>query len=337
MSLSRFLLAGGAVATLALAGCSSDGASTDTSGSGDGDASLTVGASFYPLQFVAERVGGEDVEVSSLISPGVEPHDAELSPSVVRSMQSMDTVLYLTDFSAAVDEAVETTGARALDAHHIVEEHAADVAAHAESEHDHEDGHAHEGEDEHTDEDHAHEGEDGHDHDHGAADPHFWLDPTLVAEFADDVVAEFSELDPDHAADYEARGEELKGELSSLDDSFTQGLEICERRDVFVSHEAYGYMAVRYDLHQEGLSGLDPEAEPSPARVREIRDLVQDTDATTIFTESLVSASVADSLAEDVGVTTAVLDPLESITDGDDYLGVMTRNLEALRAGLDCS
>ncbi|GIG55501.1 metal ABC transporter substrate-binding protein [Demequina activiva] len=316
--------------TLVLAGCATE--STPENASGGGDASLAVGASFYPLQFVAERVGGEDVEVVSLISAGVEPHDAELSPAIVRSMQSMDSVLYLSEFSAAVDDAIDTTGVRALDAHHIVEEHTEAVAARAESEHDHEDGAAHDEDEAHEDE--AHADDDGHGH--GDADPHFWLDPTLVSELADDVAAEFAELDPDNAADYEARGEELKGELAALDDSFTQSLEICERRDVFVSHEAYGYLATRYDLHQQGLSGLDPEAEPSPARVREIRDLVEDTGATTIFTESLVSANVADSLAEDVGVSTAVLDPLESITDGDDYLGVMTRNLEALRSGLDC-
>jgi zinc transport system substrate-binding protein len=333
MSLPRILLVSGVLGTLALAGCSADATSGDGATSAGGDAALTVGAAFYPLQFVAERVGGEDVAVESLVSPGVEPHDAELSPATVRSMQSMDTVLVLSDFSAAVDDAIETTGVRALDAHHIVEEHTAAVAAHAEADHDHQDGTAHEDEAGHEDEAHAEED----DHDHGAGDPHFWLDPTLVAEFADDVVAEFSELDPANAANYEARGEELKSDLTTLDDSFTQGLEICERRDVFVSHEAYGYMAVRYDLHQEGLSGLDPEAEPSPARVREVRDLVEGTGATTIFTESLVSADVADSLAEDVGVTTAVLDPLESITDGDDYLGAMTRNLEALRTGLDCA
>jgi len=335
MPLSRTLIAGASVGLLALAGCSSasddDGAASDNP-----DASLVVGASFYPLQFVAERVGGDDVDVTSLISAGVEPHDAEMSPATVRSMQNMDTVLYLADFSAAVDDAIETTGVRSLDAHHIVDEHEGDVVAHAEADHDHESGEAHEDDEDH---DHADEesDEDAHDdHDHGAADPHFWQDPTLVAEFADDVVAEFSELDPDNAADYEARGEELKAELNDLDAAYAEGLAVCERRDIFVSHEAYGYLSARYDLHQEGLSGLDPEAEPSPARVREIRDLIEGTGATTLFTESLVSAAVAESLASDVGVTTAVLDPIESVTEGDDYLGVMERNLEALRTGLAC-
>ncbi|WP_297081335.1 metal ABC transporter substrate-binding protein [uncultured Demequina sp.] len=338
MSLPRFLVAGACVGILSLAGCSSS--SGDASSFDNPNASLVVGASFYPLQFVAERVGGEDVAVSSLIAAGVEPHDAEMSPATVRSMQGMDTVVFLSDFSAAVDDAIETTGVRSLDAHHIVDEHVGDVVAHAEADHDHETGEAHEDDDHDHAEDEAHEDEeegDDHDHDHGAVDPHFWQDPTLVAEFADDVAAEFSELDPDNAASYEERAEALKADLTDLDAAYTDGLAMCERRDIFVSHEAYGYLSARYDLHQEGLSGLDPEAEPSPARVRAIRDLVEDTGATTIFTESLVSANVADSLAEDVGVSTEVLDPIESIAEGDDYLSVMERNLEALRTGLDCS
>ncbi|WP_084077997.1 metal ABC transporter substrate-binding protein [Demequina sp. NBRC 110057] len=316
MNVTRPLIVGGAVGSLLLAGCSADTSSADADAS---EASLSVGASFYPLQYVAEAVGGDDVAVTSLIAAGVEPHDAEMSPATVRSMQDMDTVLFLSDFSAAVDDAVDTTGARSLDAHHIVDEHGEEEAEHEDETH----------------EDDEYASEDGHDH--GTLDPHFWLDPTLLAEYAEDVVAEFSELDPDNAASYEERGNALIADLDALDQSFTDGLATCERREIFVSHEAYGYLGLRYDLAQEGMSGLDPEAEPSPARIREIRDLIEDSGATTIYTESKVSAAVAESLADDAGVTTAVLDPLETIADGDDYIAVMTRNLEELRTGLDCS
>lgn len=353
MRTSLSVIAGGALGALVLAGCSTGDTSDDTpsadstSGAASSGAVLAVGASFYPLQFIAERVGGDLASVTSLAPPGVEPHDMELSPSAVRSMQDMDTVLFMSDFAPAVDDAIDSTGVRSLDAHAIVDEHGADVAAHAEGDHeghDHatDDGHA---DNEHSDEDHAEDEhaeesteDDGHEgHDHGAADPHFWLDPTLVAEFAEDVAAEFAELDPDNAQTYEDNAAALLTDMDALDASLGEGLAMCERRDIFVSHEAYGYLAARYDLQQEGLSGLDPEAEPSPARMREIRDLVEDTGATTVFTESLVSASVAESLAEDAGITTQVLDPIESVVDADDYIQVMTRNLESLRTGLDCS
>ncbi|WP_144276185.1 metal ABC transporter solute-binding protein, Zn/Mn family [Demequina sp. NBRC 110053] len=323
------ILAGCAVGAFLAAGCSPAGSTDDASGSTD--AALTVGASLYPLQFVAERVGGDSVEVVSLIATGVEPHDAEISPAMVRQMQSMDTVLTLSDFSAAVDEAVDATGVRAVDAHAVVDEHGPEVAHHAEESHA-TDGHDHE------DEDHAHEDEDSHEgHDHGALDPHFWTDPSIFAEFVPAVVAEYSELDPDNAQAYADNGDRLVAQLTELDDAFSEGLATCERREIFVSHEAYGYLAMHHDLVQEGLSGLDPEAEPSPARVREIRDQIAGTGATTIFTESLVSSAVAESLASDLGVTTDVLDPIESAVDGDDYIAIQERNLDAMRSGLGCA
>ncbi|MFV0633312.1 metal ABC transporter substrate-binding protein [Demequina sp.] len=306
-----------ALTFVCLAGATSLAACAPSEPAEEGDSALTVAAAFYPLQFVAERVGGDIVTVESLMPPGVEPHDAELSPAVVRSLQDVDTVLYLSEFQPAVDDAIGTTGARSLDAHHVVEDHAAEHA------HDEDSG--------------SDEGESDDGHDHGSTDPHFWTDPTLLSAYVEDVTAEFSELDPDNAATYEANAQALITDLDDLDQAFEDGLATCERDDVFVSHEAFGYLSERYGLHQEGVAGLDPEAEPSPARIREIRDLVAQTGATTVYSESLVDASAIEALAADAGVETAVLDPVEGVADGDDYLAVMTRNLEALRTGLGCS
>lgn len=342
MTSPRPLLVGGLVGALVLAGCSTDDSSADgsagtTTDGASENAVLSVGTAFYPLQYVAERVGGDLVEIQGLIGSGVEPHDAELSPKTVRDIQEMDTVLFQSDFQPAVDDAIATTGVRSLDSHHIIDEHGEEVAEYAEeSAHDDhaeyeaaEDSH-----DDHADE----ESEDSHEgHDHGSLDPHFWLDPTLLAEYAEDVVAEFSELDPDNADTYSANGDALLTDLDAVDASYFDGLETCERDDIFVGHEAFGYMALRYDLDQEGIAGIDPEAEPSPARVREIRDMVEDTGATTIYTEDLVSASVAESIAEDVGVGVLVLSPIETVAEGEDYLSVMEANLENLRTGLGCS
>ncbi|WP_082093481.1 metal ABC transporter substrate-binding protein [Demequina sediminicola] len=330
MTSPRILITGSLLGALALAGCSAADSETDSDTSAAANTSLTVGTAFYPLQYVAERIGGDLVAVETLISAGVEPHDAELSPKTVRDMQSMDTVLFLSDFQPAVDDAMETTGARGLDAHHIIDEHGAEEAEH-EEESDHDD-HDHDEETETTEEESSHD-----DHDHGSLDPHFWLDPTLLAEYADDVLAEFSELDPDNAETYSANASQLLTDLDAIDASYSDGLATCERRDIFVGHEAFGYLALAYDLTQEGLAGLDPEAEPSPARVREIRDMVEDTGATTIYSESEVSADAAEAVAEDVGVDVLVLSPIETVADDEDYLGVMESNLEALRTGLGCS
>ncbi|MES1171322.1 MAG: zinc ABC transporter substrate-binding protein, partial [Actinomycetota bacterium] len=102
-------------------------------------------------------------------------------------------------------------------------------------------------------------------------------------------------------------------------------------------HEAFGYLASRYNLEQVGIAGIDPEAEPSPARLLEIRKVVEDTGTTTIFTEALVNTAVADAIARDTGATTTILDPVESVTGDDDYPAVMARNLENLRTALGCA
>ncbi len=279
------------------------------------DAALTVAAAFYPLEYVAERVGGDLVSVSSLTPPGVEPHDVELSPAAVRDMGNADLVLFIKAFQPAVEDAIEATGVSAFDA--------TDVIDLAETEHD-------DAEEPHAD------GDEDDGHGHGSEDPHFWLDPAILADYANAVGEEFAALDAANADAYRANAATLAAELEELDETFSTGLARCERRDIVTSHSAFGYLAHAYDLHQVGIAGIEPDTEPSPARLREIGQLIRDTGATTVFTEQLVSARVAEAVAQDTGVTTAVLDPLETAANGDDYRSVMLRNLDALREALDC-
>ncbi len=300
-----------ATAALLLAGCSP----------ADEPTGVQVLASFYPLQYVVQQVGGDLVAVSSLTPPGAEPHDLELSPRQVREVGDADVVVYLSGFQAAVDDAVASR-----EPAHLVD--AADVPAIA----------AHMGAEV------AAEGtsdgtvEDGTAHAHDAEDPHFWLDPTLLAALAPSVADALSAADPDHATEYAAGADALSAGLGALDEEITSGLAQCERRVIVTAHAAFGYLAERYDLTQVGLSGLDPEAEPSPSRLREIRTVVEEYGVTTIFTEALVSPKVAETLAGDLGISTAVLDPVESQTDeGTDYRGAMEQNLAALRAALGCA
>ncbi|GIG26946.1 metal ABC transporter substrate-binding protein [Cellulomonas denverensis] len=305
---SLLLTAGLAVTGLALSACSSGDGGGGSGDSGDGVAVL---ASFYPLQYIAEQVGGEHVTVSSLTPPGAEPHDLELSPSQVDQLGRADLVVYLSDFQASVDEAVAANPPS-----HVIDA-ADDVTLHAA---------------EHTED----EDEDGHDH--GSEDPHFWLNPTLLPQVADDVAAALGEIDPDHADDFTANAAAFAESMADLDQRYTEGLATCAERTIVTTHEAFGYLAEQYDLEQVGISGVDPEAEPSPARLREISQLVQDQGVSTIFFETLASPKVAETLADELGVTTAVLDPLEGLNDDtQDYLSIADANLEALRTALSCS
>ncbi|MCP2264140.1 metal ABC transporter substrate-binding protein [Promicromonospora thailandica] len=329
-ALTSLVLAGAAT----LAGCSAQGSGT----SGGGSDGVTVLASFYPLQYVAQQVGGDLVTVDNLTPPAAEPHDLELSPVQVREIGTADLVVYLSGFQAAVDEGVESRAPEhvvdAADAAELVEHSGAEEGHEGETEAEHAE-HA----DEHTDEDAGTE-DDGHGH--GAADPHFWLDPSRLAAVGQAVADELAEVDPEHADEYAAGALRLGEQLDDLDQEMADGLAACQGATLVTSHTAFGYLADRYALEQVGISELDPEAEPSPARLREIRDVVEANGVATLFSETLVSPRVTETLAADLGVRTAVLDPLEGLSEeataaGEDYVSVMRANLAALEEGLVCA
>lgn len=319
----RFAIAVPVLSALSLTACSGAGAGSPAGAAGtDGDR-LTVMASFYPLQYIAEQVGGELVQVESLTPPGAEPHDLELSPASVASLESAAAVVYLSGFQPAVDDAVKQAAPA----------HAVDVSGEANLEASHaEEAPADEA---HAEETHA---EEGHNDEHGGRDLHFWLDPERLGHAAEAVAATLGEVDPANAETYKANAETLGANLETLDQDFTEGLKTCKSRTVVVSHEAYGYLTEKYELKQVGISGLEPDAEPAPARLAEIGHVVEDEGVSTIFTETLVNPKVAETLAKDLKVKTAVLDPLEGLADGSqDYEKVMRANLEALRTALSCS
>ena len=291
---------------------------------------LSVVTSFYPLQFLAERIAGPHAAVENLTPAGSEPHDLELTPKQVGSLGQADLLVYERTFQAAVDQAVDNAGdVPSLDTTTVVplEKTGAD--------HDHEgeDGEGHEGEG------HEGEGHEGDGHDHGENDPHVWLDPTRMVTIAEALTAQLKQLDADHADDYDANLTTLRSELTTLDKEFSSGLADCDRTEFITSHAAFGYLAKRYHLAQIGISGLSPDAEPSPARIAEIHAEAEEHGITTIFYETLVSPDVAKSIAGDLGLRTDVLDPLEGITDqskGEDYLAVMRSNLAALQTANGC-
>jgi zinc transport system substrate-binding protein len=107
------------------------------------------------------------------------------------------------------------------------------------------------------------------------------------------------------------------------------------------SHAAFGYLAARYGLIQQPIAGISPEAEPDPRRLAELADLVRREGVTTVFTETLVSPRVANTLAREAGVHTAVLNPVEGLSPeevgrGENYVSVMDANLRTLRQALEC-
>lgn len=316
------LLAAGAL--LLTSGCAALSDDSGSSASGSDSGKVQVAAAFYPLEFVAERVGGDLVEVTGLTKPGVEPHDLELSINQTAALQSADLILTEHGFQPAVDDAVEQdVKGDVVDVEKVVELRKV------------EEGH----EDEHADE-HS-EGEEAaaeDEHDHGEIDPHFWHDPALMAEYAEGVRDALSKADPDNAETYAANAKSLTEDLTAVDEEFKTGLAQCKIKEVVVSHDAFAYLD-KYGLEFESIAGLTPDAEPNPAQLAEIGEHAKEHGVTTIFSERLVSTALADTLADDLGLKTAVLDPIEGLsadTEGEDYLSLMRQNLDALKAANGC-
>ncbi|KUF20216.1 ABC transporter substrate-binding protein [Streptomyces silvensis] len=335
---ARRLISSAALATAtvlgltALTACSSDAADKNN------EDKLDVVASFYPMEYLAKEIGGDDVEVTGLTEPGQEPHDLEISAKQTAQLENADAALYLKGLQPSVDEAIGQSGIKTkIDAASLtsMEKHGNEVGGHAEEHDEHGDEH---GKEEGHAEEEGHEGH-GHGHDHGGKDPHIWLDPVKYAEVAEGVGKAFAKADPEHKDTYEKNTAALVKKLKGLDTDFRNGLKDTESADkVFITtHAAFGYLAERYGLTEEAITGLDPEGEPSANRVRDLQRMAKADGVTTVFYETLVSDKTARTLADDAGLKTDVLDPIEGITKkskGDDYIQVMRSNLTALQKAL---
>ena len=269
-----------------------------------GDDTLQIAAGFYPLQYAAQRVAGDHAEVTNLTQAGQEPHDVGLSVKQTAEVADADLVVYEKGLQAAVDDAVESTASGAtIDAAAVV--HLQPFA--------------------------AREGK-------GDLDPHFWQDPERMADLGDAIADQLADLDPANAADFHANAVAFRADLATLDHEYADGLAHCARSTIVVSHDAFGYLG-KYGVQLAPIAGLSPDAEPTPADLAHLHDLIQSDGITTVFSERLVSPKLSETLASDLGITTAVLDPIEGLTDGtagDDYLSLMRSNLAALQQANDC-
>src|SRR4249919_3130536 len=262
---------------------------------------VTVAASFYPLAWVSEQIA-PGADVIDLTRPGLEPHDVELTFAQTVDLAKADLVVYERGFQPAVDQGVDNDAEGAtLDVGPVagLQDFASDP---------------------------------------GQVDPHFWQDPLKLSAVAGAVARELGRIDPAHAASYDARAAALKRRLAALDRDYRTGLADCARHTVVTSHDAFGYLA-RYGIRVAPITGLAPGAEPTPADLAKLQQLIRDDGITTVFSETLASPAAADALAHDMGVRSEVLDPIEGLSDataGETYLTLMRRNLAALMEANGC-
>ncbi|MEW6902772.1 metal ABC transporter substrate-binding protein [Trueperella pyogenes] len=291
---------------------------------------LKVTTSFYPLTYLTEKIGGERVSVTDLTPPGADAHGVELSPKEVAALSESDLVLYVAKLSPAIDDAIKASGVSALNiGDHVnllpFDKVGGDLHGHGHDHHDHATepaGHDH----------------DHHGHDHGTHDPHFWTDPSRMILAADEIAHQLTHLDKAHKDTYEANAKTVKAEIMGLVDELANvNVKQCRTDSFLVSHKAFAYLALESGLHQIGIAGFDPEIEPSPARIREIQELVKEHKIDTVFATSDGEMKTAKAIGQEAGLKVEILDPAATQRDPKmDYVDVMKHNIKLLRSSMGC-
>lgn len=285
---------------------------------------IKVMASFYLMADFAQKIGGEYVTVTNMVPPGLEPHDWEPSASDITSLERADVLVYNgADMEHWVDKVLSTLENKDLiqvktsEGIELLEGHS----------------HSHDDEDDHDEDDHdEEEGEHAH-------DPHVWLNPLNVKTQLLNIKQAFAKADPDHADVYEQNYQHWAAELDALDKEYRETITPLPRKEIIVAHQAFGYLCQAYGLTQVPIEGVYADSEPDPARMAEILRFAKEHDVQVIFFEQTASDKVAKTIADQLGVRTDVLTPIESLSDqqvadGMDYISVMRQNLKALSGAL---
>lgn len=280
---------------------------------------IKIAGSFYLLAHLAEQVGGDKVQVSTITPSGSEPHDFEPTPQDIVTIQSSALFIIngsgLDPWAEKVATDLPAKGIEVLKMSENIELLNTEEP-----------------------EDHQEEEEANHEE---STDPHFWLDPVLAQKQIELIAAKLSQIDSHNTEHYKQRAASYSAKLQELDTNYKNSLANCTKREIITSHAAFGYLAKRYNITVHSISGLSPEIEPSAKELVELTQLAKEKDIRYIFFETLVSPKLAETLAREVGAQTLVFNPIEGLTAeelkaGSTYLSIMEENLENLKLALDC-
>ncbi|HSH35427.1 MAG TPA: zinc ABC transporter substrate-binding protein [Schnuerera sp.] len=282
---------------LIITGCSTVEKPNDSSGE-----KLIVYTSFYPLNFLAEEIGGTNIDLRMVIPNGVDSHDYEPSMKQLKNIEEADIFIYNgAGFENWADKLIgtiidEDKALKASDEVKLIETN-------------------------------------------GIADPHIWLNPQNMNKIGEKIKDRLIFLDEKNKDEYEKNFNELSKRLNELDNQFLKKLEHKNKDAILVSHAAFAYMAERYDFDQISVAGISPEQEPSPKTIANIIEIVKEEDYEYIFLETLANPKTVDIIAEETDLKTIILNPIEGLTEGEqtsgeDYISIMYNNLENLKKAL---
>lgn len=270
---------------------------------------IQAAASFYPLYFFASQIAGDKADVLDVTPAGAEPHDYEPSPSDMSKIENSRLVVLngggLEAWGGDLKQNIDPAKTELV----IAGEGFADRQI-------------------------AEGGK-------ITTDPHVWLSPILAKQMVDKIAAGFIKIDSANQAYYLTNAVALKAGLDDLDFNYKAGLKNCIQKNIVTAHAAFGYLASAYGLNQVAITGLSPDAEPSPRQMADIVQFVKMNDVKYIFFESLVSPKLADTIAAETGAQPLILNPIEGLTNdqisaGKNYFTEMTNNLNNLKIALQC-
>lgn len=296
---------------LLLVGCSKDKISNNNIKESNGK--IKVSASTYPMYYIANEIGKNNIDLNILIPIGVDPHEYELSLKQTKEIENTDLLLYngsgLENFGEKIESNMKEKNKAVINASNYVE--LLDI------------------EDSNEEEDHHNRNK----------DPHIWLDPTNVEKIAKEFKEELKKLDEKNSDTYEENYLELSSKLEDLDQKYKNELKNRESDTILVSHMAFGYLANRYGLEQIAVTGISPHAEPSPKSISRLIDLTEEKNINYIFFEVLSSPKSVEMVAKEANLEVLTLNPLGGISKeqfnfGVDYIDIMEDNLDNLKKAL---
>ncbi|MBR9653222.1 zinc ABC transporter substrate-binding protein [Thalassovita aquimarina] len=284
-----------------------------------------------PIQSLAAQVMGDLGGPAMIVEPGASPHGYALRPSQARALEQADLVFWVGHPLAPwLETPLERLARRAtivelLETEGTIERpfRATAVFAPDHGEDSHED---------HTDESHQ---DDGHeDHDHAGTDPHAWLDPENAKVWLGAMAEALAQADPEHADTYRRNAKAAQDDLDLQIDRIEAVLRPVSDRPFVVFHDAYQYFETRFGLAASGAISLSDASAPSPARVQDIRDEIQQYGVVCVFSEPQFNPGLVATVFEGSNARTAVIDPMGTqLETGPSLYGALLDQLAGQMAG----
>lgn len=279
-----------------------------------GQRKITVVTTLFPLYDFAKNIGGEYVDVSLLLPPGVEAHSFDPKPSDIVRIDTSDLFVFTGKFMEPwAEDVIRSIGEKNVS---IVDAsvgitmmpgifHDADEPV-------------------------------------GSLDPHIWLDFDNDKKIVLAIADALAQKDPMHAAYYQEKATEYNGKLSTLDDEYQQSLGQCASREIiYGGHYAFGYLAKRYGLSYHAAQGVSPDAEPTAQDLIALVEQIRKDHIGYVFYEELTSPKIATTIASETQAQLLLLNAGHNITKEDfekgvTFLDIMEENRQSLAKGLQC-